>query len=65
MTAIEATAEAFWNAFRALSEKEREAVVERLLQDKEFREDLIDMVILEGRKEEPSRSEEKGGMRKA
>ncbi|MGQ9625914.1 MAG: hypothetical protein ACUVV0_03300 [Anaerolineae bacterium] len=65
MTAIEATAEAFWNAFRALSKKEREAVVERLLQDKEFREELIDMVILEGRKEEPSRSEEKGGMHKA
>lgn len=56
MTAIEATAEVFWTAFRALSRKEREAVVERLLRDKEFMEDLIDLVILEQRQDEPSRS---------
>ena len=56
MTATEATAEVFWTAFRALSKKEREAVVERLLRDEEFMEDLIDSVILEQRQKEPSRS---------
>jgi hypothetical protein len=56
MTATEATAEVFWTAFRALSKKEREAVVERLLRDRDFMEDLIDVVILEQRKNEPSRS---------
>jgi len=56
MTSTEATAEVFWTAFRALSKKEREAVVERLLRDRDFMEDLIDMVILEQRKNEPSRS---------
>ncbi len=56
MTATEATAEVFWTAFRSLSKKEREAVVERLLRDRDFMEDLIDVVILEQRKNEPSRS---------
>ena len=56
MTATEATAEVFWTAFRALSKKEKEAVVERLLRDEEFMEDLIDIVILEQRQNEPSRS---------
>ena len=56
MNATEATAEVFWTAFRALSKKEREAVVERLLRDEEFMEDLIDSVILEQRQKESSRS---------
>ncbi len=56
MTTIEATAEVFWTAFRTLSKKEREAIVERLLRDEEFMEDLIDIVILEERQNEPSRS---------
>ena len=56
MTATQATAEVFWTAFRALSKKEREAVVERLLRDREFMEDLLDIVILEQRQNEPSRS---------
>jgi hypothetical protein len=54
MTATKATAEVFWTAFRALPKKEREAVVKRLLGDKEFVEDLIDIVILEQRQNEPS-----------
>ena len=56
MTTKEATAEVFWTAFRALPKKEREAVFERLLKDEEFREDLIDLAILEQRQNEPSRS---------
>ena len=56
MIATEATTEVFCTAFRALSRKEREALVERLLMDNEFMEDLIDLVILEQRQSEPSRS---------
>ena len=56
MTASTATAEIFWTAFRALPKKQRNAVVERLLQDEDFLEDLIDLATLEQRKTEPSRS---------
>lgn len=35
--------------------KERQSVIERLLRDKEFMEDLIDMAIIEQRRKEPSR----------
>ncbi len=56
MTTVDATAEVFWTAFRALSKKERAAIVERLLADREFREDLIDLAILDQRAKEPSRS---------
>jgi hypothetical protein len=55
MTPTEATAEVFWTAFRALSRREKGAVVEKLLKDREFMEDLIDIVILEQRRKEPSR----------
>lgn len=56
MTTTEATSKVFWTAFRALPKKEREAVVEKMLKDKEFMEDLIDTVIIEQRRKEPSRS---------
>ena len=56
MTTTEATAEVFWTAFRALNKKEKEAVMEKLLKQKEFREDLIDIAIIERRQKEPSRS---------
>lgn len=55
MSILQATAEVFWTAFRALPKKKRESVVERLLQDKEFKEDLIDLAILEQRRKESSR----------
>jgi hypothetical protein len=56
MISTDATSEVFLTAFRALPKKAREAVVERMLKDKEFMEDLIDVVILEQRRKEPSRS---------
>ena len=55
MTSVEATSEVFWTAFRALPKKAREAVVERMLSDREFMEDLLDTVIIEQRRKEPSR----------
>jgi hypothetical protein len=54
MTTIEATSEVFITAFRALPKKTREAVVGKMLRDKEFLEDLIDTVIIEQRLKEPS-----------
>lgn len=56
MTTVEATSAVFWTAFRALRKKEREAVIEKMLRDREFVEDLIDIVIIEQRLKEPSRS---------
>ncbi len=55
MNVKEAKAEVFWTAFKDLKREERQSVVERLLEDKEFREDLVDMAILEQREQEPSR----------
>ncbi len=56
MTRVEATSEVFLTAFRALPKKAREAVVGKMLGDKEFLEDLIDTVIIEQRRKEPSRN---------
>ena len=56
MTNVEATSEVFWTAFRALPKRQRVAVIDKLLKDKEFTEDLIDIVIIEQRSKEPSRS---------
>jgi hypothetical protein len=47
MTATQATAEVFWTAFRALPKKEKHAVLEKLLRQREFREDLIDIALIE------------------
>jgi phytoene/squalene synthetase len=55
MSTAEATAEVFWTAFRALPKREREALIEKLLHNREFLEDVMDLVILEQRRKEPSR----------
>ena len=56
MDTVEATSEVFLTAFRALPKKAREAVVEKMLNDEEFLEDLVDTVIIEQRRKEPSRN---------
>jgi hypothetical protein len=55
MTKIEATAEVFWTAFKALSRREQDAVVIRLAEDKRLREDLIDIAVALERKDDPTR----------
>ncbi len=55
MSPNEAKKEIFWIAFKSLSKKERQSIVERLLKDSEFSEDLIDIAILKQREDEPSR----------
>ena len=55
MPAIEARAEIFLMALHSLSKKEREQILTRLLEDEEFREDVLDIALYESRKDEPSR----------
>lgn len=45
----------FLHAFKSLPKKEKEAFLEELLKDKEYREALIDIALIEKRKNEPSR----------
>ena len=56
MTSVEAMSEVFLAAFRTLPKKQKEAVLEKLLKDKEFMEDLFDIVIIEQRRRELARS---------
>ncbi len=55
MSPSEAKKEIFWIAFKSLPKKERQSIVERLLKDSEFSEDLIDIAILKQRENEPSK----------
>lgn len=55
MSPSEAKKEIFWIAFKSLPKKERQSIVERLLNDSEFSEDLIDIAILKQRENEPSK----------
>lgn len=47
MRANQATAEVFFTAFKTLGNKEREAFLEKVISDRELREDLIDMALIE------------------
>lgn len=51
----EAKAEVFWLAFKGLPRKEQQLIVQKLLQDREFVEDLLDIALIEQRRSEPSR----------
>jgi hypothetical protein len=52
---IRETADTVYATFRSLKKSEREAVIERLLQDRQFREDLLDIATIEQRRSEPGR----------
>jgi len=55
MTKTEATAEVFWTAFKGLPRKEQQAVLQRVLRDKELRQDLMDLAVIQSRQAEPTR----------
>jgi hypothetical protein len=55
MITAEAKAEVFWLAFKGLPKKEQHLVVQKLLQDREFVEDLMDIAIIKQRRSEASR----------
>jgi len=52
---VRETADTVYATFRRLKPREREAVIEHLLDDPEFREDLLDVATLEQRRHEPGR----------
>ncbi|NJM55644.1 MAG: hypothetical protein HC841_06805 [Verrucomicrobiae bacterium] len=53
MSANEATAEVFVTAFKALKQRQREAVLERMLADEELAGDIADTLALESRRHQP------------
>lgn len=55
MTETEAAAEAFYSAFKALPKEERDAVLVRLARDRAVAQDLLDLALIEERRDEPSR----------
>jgi len=55
MTAMQATAEVFWTAFKALPKGAREDFMVRLVEDQALREDLADIALIEKRRAEKSR----------
>lgn len=55
MAKAEAIGEVFWQAFQSLPTAGRRAIIERLLEDKQFREDLLDISVIVEREDEPSR----------
>lgn len=56
MKALESRAEVYVMALQSLSKAEREAVIARLLEDDELREDILDLALIRQREKEPSRS---------
>ena len=53
MSPAEATAEVFFTAFKSLKPRQREAVLERLLEDEELSGDFADTLTLESRRHQP------------
>ncbi|MBI2872100.1 MAG: hypothetical protein HYY00_02795 [Chloroflexi bacterium] len=55
MNKLESRAEIFVMALQSLSKGEREAVMARLLEDPELREDILALALIQQREGEPSR----------
>jgi hypothetical protein len=55
MKAVESRAEVYLMALQSLSEAEREAVITRLLEDPQLREDILDLALIQQRQGELSR----------
>lgn len=55
MTTTQATAEVFWTAFNVLPVEEKRAVIQYMIQDENLRRDLMDLSVIEERRNEPGR----------
>ena len=55
MKSQEAIAEVFITALKGLPKKDREAVLAGIASDKSLAEDLLDLALIESRRDEPSR----------
>ncbi len=53
MSSNEATAEVFVTAFKSLKPRQREAVLERMLEDEDISSDIADTLELEARRHQP------------
>jgi hypothetical protein len=57
MTAVQqATVDVFWTAFTGLDRRQRALFLNRVLNETDFREDLMDLAMIESRRHEPARS---------
>jgi len=55
MTKTQATAEVFWTAFNVLPAEEKRVVIQYIIRDETLRRDLVDLSIIEERRNEPAR----------
>lgn len=55
MTKTEATAEVFWMAFNVLPAEEKRAIIQRIIRDENLRRDLMDLALIEERRNESER----------
>lgn len=53
MSTTQATAEVFWSAFNVLPVEEKRAVIQHIVQDDNLRQDLMDLSVIEERRDEP------------
>ncbi len=53
MSSNEATAEVFVTAFKSLKPRQREAVLERMLEDEDISSDIADTLEMEARRHQP------------
>lgn len=56
MKASQATAEVFFTAFQAMNETEKEAFIEKVVNDPKFKDDLIDIALIEEAKKVKGKS---------
>jgi hypothetical protein len=55
MTTTQATAKVFWTAFKVLPIEEKRAVLQYIILDENLRRDLMDLSVIEERRNEPGR----------
>jgi len=55
MKTVESRAEIYVMAIQSLSKAEKEAVIARLLEDPQLREDILDLAVIKQRQGEPSK----------
>ena len=53
MSTTQATAEVFWSAFNVLPVEEKRAVIQHIIQDDNLRQDLLDLSVIQERRNEP------------
>lgn len=55
VTKSEATAEVFWTAFKGMSPEDQRLFTQRIIADENLRRYLMDLALIEERRDEPER----------